>query len=337
MTRLPASRCRFSLSAGLAACCVFLLLTATARASCMVGDCLNGHGVFVFDDGSRYEGAWEDGRLQGRGTMTFADGGRYDGEWQNNQPNGQGTLTFAENDSYVGEFKDGLRHGTGTWTGADGRKYDGEWQEDLPHGAGTLIFADGSRYEGRFRHGERHGQGTFSATDGKRYTGMWLDGKLQGTWTPAAGNDPPTAPPERLPPLPTYASTTEDGVPLQAGPGAGQPVLRTLVRGYPLLVVRQESDWLAVTEQAGISGWVAAALVGPDKTVVVTAKKVKLRKGPGQEYPVVATAVAGDIFTLLATQGKWLNIAGTDNNETWIRQDLVWPPADVVDQQDNNR
>ena len=65
----------------------------TNEGVCVAGDCKNGIGTFIYNDGDRYEG-----------------------EWNNGERNGQGTLFFPKGEKYVGEFKDDLAHGIGTLT-----------------------------------------------------------------------------------------------------------------------------------------------------------------------------------------------------------------------------
>ena len=49
---------------------------------CVSGDCVNGYGTYVFEDGNKYVG-----------------------ESKNNLSHGQGTWTFANGDQYVGGYK----------------------------------------------------------------------------------------------------------------------------------------------------------------------------------------------------------------------------------------
>jgi hypothetical protein len=45
-----------------------------------------GRGVYVWANGSRYEGDWKDGKRMGRGVYVTADGDRYEGEQGNDLP-----------------------------------------------------------------------------------------------------------------------------------------------------------------------------------------------------------------------------------------------------------
>ena len=41
--------------------------------ACMEGDCENGYGTYVWENGDKYVGAWMAGWAHGQGTETYAD------------------------------------------------------------------------------------------------------------------------------------------------------------------------------------------------------------------------------------------------------------------------
>jgi tetratricopeptide (TPR) repeat protein len=67
--------------------------------TCIQGNCNNGYGIFVFDDGKVYEGQWKKGLFDGLGS-----------------------LVFISSSKYTGEFKKGLMHGYGKINLFDGRE-----------------------------------------------------------------------------------------------------------------------------------------------------------------------------------------------------------------------
>ena len=88
----------------------FLFLSTSAFAdSCVSGDCVNGYGTYVWDNGDKYVGEHKNGLGNGQGTYTFGSG-----EW--------------EGDKHVGEYKNGVREGLGTYTYADGTTESGIWK-----------------------------------------------------------------------------------------------------------------------------------------------------------------------------------------------------------------
>jgi hypothetical protein len=46
--------------------------------------------VYVYMDGSKFEGTWENDRINGEGTSWYPNGNRYEGEWSNGRINGRG-------------------------------------------------------------------------------------------------------------------------------------------------------------------------------------------------------------------------------------------------------
>ena len=89
---------------------VFLVLMCcnVGFAECIKGDCNNGYGTFIFEDGVN----------------------TYVGKFKNGVPNGQGTFTFVNGNKYVGEFKNAKRNGLGTYTFANGTVDKGIWKNN---------------------------------------------------------------------------------------------------------------------------------------------------------------------------------------------------------------
>ncbi len=44
---------------------------------------MHGWGVFVWEDGRRYEGEYVDDKKHGKGKFKWPDGRLYDGQWEN--------------------------------------------------------------------------------------------------------------------------------------------------------------------------------------------------------------------------------------------------------------
>ena len=44
---------------------------------------MEGHGVFVWPDGRKYEGDYMEDKKEGRGTFYWPDGRKYEGDWKN--------------------------------------------------------------------------------------------------------------------------------------------------------------------------------------------------------------------------------------------------------------
>lgn len=162
------------------------------KKGCIEGNCIDGYGTYVYDDGSVYTGNFKNGKRHGKGKMKWVSGAKngeeYEGEWFNDNPDGYGVYTYADGSKYEGTFKDGKRHGKGTMTWASGlrkgEKYEGEWFNDRIEGKGVYTYSDGSKYDGEFKDGKKHGKGTMTWNSGPRkgekYEGDWKDDKIEG-------------------------------------------------------------------------------------------------------------------------------------------------------------
>jgi hypothetical protein len=114
----------------------------------------NCFGVYVGEDGSRYDGEFKDDNFNGHGTLTFTDGTKYVGEFSDGKFSGQGTYTWPSGDEYVGHWKDGRESGHGTLVWKDGSKYVGEFENKEFSGQGVIFDARGSVVEqGVYKHG----------------------------------------------------------------------------------------------------------------------------------------------------------------------------------------
>ena len=63
----------------------------------------------------------------GHGIYMYKNGDKYDGHWNNDKKNGLGLFSYANGDLYEGEYVDNMMTGLGKYTFKDGSYYDGEW------------------------------------------------------------------------------------------------------------------------------------------------------------------------------------------------------------------
>ncbi|XP_070522522.1 MORN repeat-containing protein 4 homolog isoform X2 [Cardiocondyla obscurior] len=114
------------------------------------------NGAYKYDDGTKYIGDWNrKGLKHGAGLLVFPNGTRYDGAFQNGLCSGLGVIVFPDGAKYEGEFMQGWFHGHGVFWRADGMKFEGEFRGGRVWGLGLVTFADGShgfpRNEGFFQ------------------------------------------------------------------------------------------------------------------------------------------------------------------------------------------
>tara|TARA_B100000427_G_scaffold301236_1_gene284261 strand:+ start:104 stop:496 length:393 start_codon:yes stop_codon:yes gene_type:complete len=106
---------------------------------CVDGDCENGVGTYIWEDGTISNGSWKDGKLNGivqeigydqDGRLT----GTFDGEMEMGVMNGWGTETLYDDDgyllgTYVGEFENNDYNGWGIWIWRDGTIEKGNYKD----------------------------------------------------------------------------------------------------------------------------------------------------------------------------------------------------------------
>ncbi len=186
---------------------------AQKGSGCILGDCKNGIGTIIFNDGRTYGGQWLNGKIHGQGTMTwpnkrkyignftagqrsgygtmtYTDGRKYVGEWRNDMRSGHGQESWLNGEKFIGEWTNDKKNGQGTFYYKDGSKYDGEWVANKKQGFGTMTWADGRKYIGEWANDMQNGNGILTSSTGEKYSGLWRDNKKhgQGTLTLVNGN-----------------------------------------------------------------------------------------------------------------------------------------------------
>ena len=144
----------------------------------------NGKGKLYFNDGRKYEGIFEKGKLNGLGRYIDNEGNCYEGIFKNFELIGKCKIIQYDknkNDkiTYLGEVKNLKREGKGEENCKD-YYYKGEFHNDKKHGWGILEFNDGQKYEGSFIENKIMGYGKYYWTNGHKYIGDLNDGKMEG-------------------------------------------------------------------------------------------------------------------------------------------------------------
>ncbi|XP_069684366.1 MORN repeat-containing protein 4 homolog isoform X3 [Periplaneta americana] len=102
-------------------------------------------GAYRYEDGTRYVGDWNQrGQKHGMGHLSLPDGTRYDGAFQNGLCGGLGVMCFPDGAKYEGEFMQGWFHGHGVFWRSDGMKFEGEFRGGRIWG---LVRARGTRFD----------------------------------------------------------------------------------------------------------------------------------------------------------------------------------------------
>lgn len=155
----------------------FSLLSAQ-NSACVSGNCENGKGTYIYRDGSKYTGDWQNGAKHGRGVLEYESGGYYNGQWQNDSKHGVGVYTWPNGNVYRGAFYRNRMTGTGKKNYKSGDKYIGDFVNGKRQGTGTYTWKDGSSYVGEWAADQRNGFGTFISSTGNKRSGQWQSGQF---------------------------------------------------------------------------------------------------------------------------------------------------------------
>jgi hypothetical protein len=216
--------------------------TSNVQSGCISGDCNHGNGTMAYPDGSKYEGAFVNGKPQGKGVFYYANQTRFEGDFSGGLPHGFGTLIAADGhrNSGVWEFGEylGLNtataavktgciegdcdRGVGVYIFKDGTYYEGTFANGLPHGFGTAVYQNGEKYVGDFLNGNMHGNGTLFLSSGRPVSGYWELGEWKGSDRPVRNTTPDQPPTADIP----------DNVPSDTPPAdSGRPKVWAFIVG----------------------------------------------------------------------------------------------------------
>lgn len=86
----------------------FLANASTMRSKgCVQGDCQNGFGKYVFNDGAKYTGPFRNGFPEGKGTVIYPNGERYEGFMSKGAFEGTGTYFMPNGTRMTGNWNKG--------------------------------------------------------------------------------------------------------------------------------------------------------------------------------------------------------------------------------------
>lgn len=190
---------------------------AFTKSKCESGNCKNGKGILIDEDGTKTKGSFINGEVEGYAEVTFKNGDKflgnyikgrrhgkgkyirankeiaYNGEWINggvclkgNCKEGKGVIKYFGPDYHcemTGGFKNSELTGKVSFfcnSNGEREEFTGEYKNGKPNGYGVNIFSNGSKYEGSLKDGNKHGKGTYTFSDGTYYKGDWVNDKENG-------------------------------------------------------------------------------------------------------------------------------------------------------------
>lgn len=153
-------------------------------AGCVTGDCDDGYGRYVFDNGDMYEGQWSDGEYSGYGVYVWANGSAHGGVWKNNKRDGLATVVSSDKQFVAWEWSDDQP--SNFFMIVEDEVEEGCVEGDCENGYGTRKYGNGM-YSGHFKDGRRSGFGTYTFNEGgNKFSGSWINGQMEGagklTW-----------------------------------------------------------------------------------------------------------------------------------------------------------
>ncbi|MDF1615393.1 SH3 domain-containing protein [Desulfurivibrio dismutans] len=111
---------------------------------------------------------------------------------------------------------------------------------------------------------------------------------------------------------------------MRSGPGTNHSILWELGKGYPLMIIGRQDNWLKVRDFEGDEGWVYQPLVGRTPYLVVKVPIANIRSGPGTRYRLVGQARYGVVLHTLERGSGWVKVRHENGLTGWMSRDLLW-------------
>lgn len=115
------------------------LAKSAGKKGCIKGDCTNGFGVYVYENGDIYTGNFKEDKREGDGSFLYENKEVFKGLYSQDSRNGKGIYKFKNGDSYSGNFKNGEIEGDGVYTFKDGKVLNGKFSNNGSSGEGTVL------------------------------------------------------------------------------------------------------------------------------------------------------------------------------------------------------
>ena len=148
-----------------------------------------------------------------------------------------------------------------------------------------------------------------------------------------AGAKPPEKAAERQTPsgmpVPRYVSLKFDKVNARAGPGDDHKLLFVYrVRGLPLQVIAETSEWRRVCDPEGTLAWVHKRVTdGRRTTINMSGHPVPLLKHPKEGFKEAAYLNPKALATLDRCDKGWCKVKA-DHASGWVREGALWGTTD---------
>jgi hypothetical protein len=115
------------------------LAKSSGKKGCIKGDCVNGFGVYVYENGDIYTGNFRDDLREGDGSFLYENGEVFKGQYAKDLRNGKGIYKFKNGDNFAGEFIKGEIADSGIYTFKDGKVLNGNFENNGSSGSGKIL------------------------------------------------------------------------------------------------------------------------------------------------------------------------------------------------------
>jgi len=164
---------------------------------CLTGDCMSGFGIFLYQDGRKVYGVFEDGEIKDYTVCYYPDGSKYIGNWNEQNRHNVGTYYNTsgtiqkgvwKNDTFIVETNQNdaagcavgnCVNGKGSYKFSDLSYYNGYFFNKKADGTGICIYPEGDTYIGEWSNHVFNGRGTMYYNDGLVLRGIWKNGVFQ--------------------------------------------------------------------------------------------------------------------------------------------------------------
>ena len=132
-------------------------------------------------------------------------------------------------------------------------------------------------------------------------------------------------------PVPRYVSLKFDKVNARSGPGDDHRLLFVYrVRGLPLQVIAETSEWRRVCDPQGALAWVHKRTTdGRRTTMNTTGQPVALLKRPKDGFRAAAYLNSHSLAALDRCEKGWCKVRA-DHASGWVREGVLWGTTDTL-------
>ncbi|MHB8527904.1 MAG: SH3 domain-containing protein [Caulobacteraceae bacterium] len=128
--------------------------------------------------------------------------------------------------------------------------------------------------------------------------------------------------------VPRWVSLKSGDVDGRKGPGEDYPALFVYhVRGLPVQVVGETSEWRRICDPDGGVVWVHRSMIDGRRTVMAGAgAPVGMRKSPGPTAPLAGLLNARALASVIRCQAAWCKVKA-GGRSGWVEASAVWGAA----------